>query len=360
MGQIIAIRKNDTNRAEGLFGNLMSEAENIMNQRALNKTWSTTDNLNEKTLEKEAEDAIKKACSKVTEFDAKEVRLIAGFKFPDIVAEEFFGVEVKSTKSNQWKSTGSSIVESTRIETVESIYMLFGKLGGQKPEFKCRPYKEVMYDIAVTHSPRYLIDMQLTSGQTIFDKMNCDYDVFRKEPRAIKIVKDYYKKQNKKGQMPWWMDDFNVEPIPLPINIRLWNTLSPNEKMDFKSQLLLLFPEIVDRDYSNAALWLASAKGIVNPSMRDSFTAGGTVNPESWASEENGVPRIWKTLFDCRKLVKKFSEDQTFMPFILEYNPELVCDMSVYEKWVSQIGSLLKPHCVKNKKYKIVDFLLIN
>jgi hypothetical protein len=52
-------------------------------------------------------------------------------------------------------------------EYVEDIYVLFAKMGGKYPEFLCRPYQEVMCDIAVTHSPRYLIDMKLEAGETI-------------------------------------------------------------------------------------------------------------------------------------------------------------------------------------------------
>lgn len=74
-------------------------------------------------------------CCEDTPFDPKQVVLVSGHTFPDIVAERYFGVEVKSTKHNHWTSTGSSIVESTRSEWVDNIYMLFGKLGGNPPEF---------------------------------------------------------------------------------------------------------------------------------------------------------------------------------------------------------------------------------
>ena len=46
--------------------------------------------------------------------------------------------------------------------------MLFGKLGGKTAEFKCRPYEDCLSDIAVTHSPRYLINMELTKEQDYF------------------------------------------------------------------------------------------------------------------------------------------------------------------------------------------------
>ena len=120
-------------------------------------------------------------------------------------------MEVKSTKADSWTSTGSSIVESTRIKEVESIYMLFGKLGGEHAEFRCRPYEQCLSNIAVTHSPRYLIDMNLED--TVFDKMKVEYNTFRllEETEKIAKVRDYYKKvyatkgKGKTYQMPWWM-----------------------------------------------------------------------------------------------------------------------------------------------------------
>ncbi len=33
------------------------------------------------------------------------IELISGQKFPDIIAKKYYGVEVKSTKQNHWKST---------------------------------------------------------------------------------------------------------------------------------------------------------------------------------------------------------------------------------------------------------------
>src|SRR5690606_30366820 len=52
-----------------------------------------------------------------------------GQKFPDIVANKYYGIEVKTTTKNHWKTTGNSVLESTRVDDVERIFMLFGKLG---------------------------------------------------------------------------------------------------------------------------------------------------------------------------------------------------------------------------------------
>ena len=91
------------------------------------------------------------------------IELVSGQKFPDIVSyvnrNKAFGLEVKTTSTNNWKSVGGSIFESTRVENVEHIYMFFGKLV-TPVEYICKSYQDCLYDVAITHSPRYLIDMK--------------------------------------------------------------------------------------------------------------------------------------------------------------------------------------------------------
>lgn len=161
----------------------MLKAKNLLNDDArinpsIYKSYSSTE-LEECSVKK-----IRLACID-SPFDANEVKLISGQRFPDIIAEKYYGIEVKMTKKDHWTSVGGSIVESTRDKYVEDIYVLFAKMGGLYPEFLCRPYQEVMSDITVTHSPRYLIDMKLDKGRTIFDKMNLSYDELRTDPCPI-------------------------------------------------------------------------------------------------------------------------------------------------------------------------------
>lgn len=55
------------------------------------------------------------------------IELIGGQKFPDIIAKKYYGVEVKTTKQNHWKTTGNSVLESTRVGDVKRIFLLFCK-----------------------------------------------------------------------------------------------------------------------------------------------------------------------------------------------------------------------------------------
>ena len=158
------------------FADLMKKTDDLLNYDATQRpTYYAHRGGN--PLEDDVHSALEE-CAKGTVFE-NTIEKISGQKFPDIVAARFYGVEVKSTKDNHWTSTGSSILETTRVADVERIYMTFGKLGGNPIEFLSKPYEKCLSGIAVTHMPRYLIDMRLKDGETIFDKIGIEYDVLR-------------------------------------------------------------------------------------------------------------------------------------------------------------------------------------
>ncbi|MGN0809760.1 MAG: hypothetical protein ACI4NQ_07325 [Christensenellales bacterium] len=220
------------------------------------------------------EDDVKAAldeCAKGTVFE-NTIEKVSGQKFPDIVAARFYGVEVKSTKANHWTSTGSSILESSRIADVERIFMTFGKLGGNPIEFMSRPYEECLSGIAVTHMPRYLIDMRLRKGETIFDKIGVSYDELRFMENPVAPVSEYYRSQLKEGESLWWAGNAADEAVSA--KIRIWNKVPSEERKTYTVYGCANFPEIFGGNYDRYTLWLAS-QGVVDPHIRDQFSAGG-------------------------------------------------------------------------------------
>lgn len=175
---IIAIRKRDISRANEAFSDFMSLTEKCLNDK-VKLDHSLYKDCGGTKMEAVALNVLHEV-SPQTPFRKEEIKLVSGAKFPDIQAEKYYGVEVKTTSTNTWKSIGSSIVESTRIEDVSMIYMLFGKLGGDYAEFRCKPYEECLDNISLTHQPRYQIDMELDKKkrENIFQKMKIDYDDF--------------------------------------------------------------------------------------------------------------------------------------------------------------------------------------
>lgn len=213
--------------------------------------------------------------AKRTPFEG-HIKLVSGHRFPDIIAMNYYGVEVKTSKQS-WKSTGNSVLETTRVEDVDRIYVMFAKL--KKPvEVRFKPYENCLCEVAVTHSPRYLIDMELSEEETIFFKMSMPYEHIRKLDNPIKPFMDYYRKKLKEGEELWWLEGTKGEGSVLPPTIRLWNNLDSFEQRKLIVKALALFPEILgktQKKFNRLSIWLVREHGIVHPNTRDSFTAGG-------------------------------------------------------------------------------------
>ncbi len=226
------------------------------------------------------------------------IELIGGQKFPDIVAKKYYGIEVKTTTQNHWKTTGNSVLEGTRVEDVERIFMLFAKLASPI-EFRCRPYEDCLSEVVVTHSPRYLIDMNLEKGKTIFDKINMPYDTLRKKENPIRPIVDYYKSKLKPGEDLWWIDQENSRASNLVIKV--WANLNAKEKQNVKNKAMVCFPELFSNSndkFSRLAIWLVTREGVVCHNLRDSFTAGGKGQMLVGKKSYKNIPRIFLNLFD--------------------------------------------------------------
>lgn len=275
------------------FRSLMQDTDILLNTEARTKEayYSTR---NGTQLEQDVFEALCRT-SKDTPFE-NTIQLVSGASFPDIVASKFYGVEVKSTNKNHWKSIGSSILESTRDQNVERIFLTFGKLG-TPVQFMSRPYEECLSGISVTHYPRYQIDMELKEGETIFDKMGIPYDELRKMDNPVAPVSRYYKSQLKDGESLWWAADSDVEENVVPATVRLWSSLSAEQKAYYTAKGYALFPEIFahsnSKKYQRYALWLATNCGIVNTNIRDQFSAGGKFDIVTIAGVFEKMPAVY-------------------------------------------------------------------
>ena len=285
------------------FKSLMNRVDILLNEEALRN-----DSLRRTRGGIELEPFVEAAASECaigTPFEGT-IKRISGASFPDIVAAKLYGIEVKSTQQNHWTSIGSSILESTRISGVKRIFLTFGKLS-DPIQFKSRPYEECLSGIAVTHYPRYQIDMNLNQGETIFDKMGIPYDDLRKMSNPVIPVADYYRSLLRPGESLWWTGS-QIETA-VPPTVRLWSALSAKEKNDMKARFYVFFPEcIISMDkskYSRLTLWLVTQRGIVYPSIRDAFSAGGQLRQMG----ENGdiflMPAVYNKI---SLLIKGFKE----------------------------------------------------
>ncbi len=314
--KLISVKPSDATQTDMEFAHFMRLTESWLNE-ASESDKQIFRKCNGTEMEHIALKALKDVAPQ-TSFCANNIKLVSGLHFPDIQAAGHFGVEVKSTKSDSWTSTGSSIVESTRIPDVSRIYMLFAKLGGNTPEFRCRPYEQCLSNIAVTHSPRYLIDMNLADNgeKSIFEKMEMDYDTFRllEEKEKINSVRKYYMHANHikgKYEMPWWMGDANTE-VSSSIMIRFFTDLTLQEKTDIRARMFILFPELLGTKqdkYKRAALWMCNRYSVICSNLRDTFSAGGKVEEIGGVKFKNKVPQVLNTLYQYRKPINKLLND---------------------------------------------------
>lgn len=250
--------------------------------------------------------------SKDTPFEGHVIQTGA-HAFPDIIARRYFGVEVKMTTGDKWVSTGNSILETTRVDDVERIYMFFGKFGGDI-DIRYRTYQDCLYDIGVTHSPRYKIDMGLADGHSIFAKMGIPYEVLRNEKNPINKIKDYYRQQLKDGEELWWIDAQTEEKTVSPI-IRPFRMLSREEQENYFVETMILFPEVFGRSqtkYERPAAYLITKYNSVSSSLRDTFTAGGQETLEVDGRQVT-VPKIFSHLLthakDIENKIEHISEE---------------------------------------------------
>ncbi len=333
----LAIRQPELIKTVEAFRELSERAKKNLNDKAINDR-NFCMNVTAFEVERITETAYKEVCFEP--FVPNDIKLVSGSVFPDIIAANNYGVEVKSSKTGGWKSTGSSIVESTRSEDVKRIYMLFANLSGERAQFDCKPYEQCLSGIAVTHSPRYLIDMNVE--ETIFDKINTPYDTFRslKEEEKINKVRKYYiEKARKEGkvEMPWWMGGTTE------VNISMYNDQNIQRKEMIKKQMFILFPELLYGNtadgYKKAALWLCNRFSLLCYNMRDTFSAGGqtkTINGKRLTKPYPGVVgRILNYRRDIEAMLKH--PTQQLYEDICEYWNFEYDKNELYTSWVNMV-----------------------
>ena len=294
------------------------------------------------------------------------IEYIGGHKFPDIVARinkhQAFGIEVKtlSARNDSWKVMGGSIMESTRIPDVSRIHVFCGK---QHPfEIRYRSFEECVEDVAVTHSPRYMLDMNVSKENTLFRKLGKTYDEIRQMKNPFDAFKSYMVDARKKRSSSnteenlWWFSpnadefsklDLDEEKFASSLvnsKVKFWNRLTSLEKQAIRIEMLVAAPSVVDGNYEYACQWLLQTKGVVCPSFRDNFSAGGrtTVNGVN-------VPQIigkineWKNdivaTFKKKELPQQSFEYWKYQ--VLSSEKFAKSELEVLKKIVNEIGKAL-------------------
>jgi len=198
--------------------------------------------------------------------------------FPDI-AINGFGVEVKSTKSDSWRATANSIMETMREESVRRVYVIFGKMGGL-PDVRWRRYEDSVYHVRISHAPRFCVEME-GSEEPLFKKLGVAYEEFAvKEPEEkMNYVGRDVRERMKPGDKIWWLEQ---QQESLPLEVKRYSALTPAEKIITRAEAAVLCPRVVSRGspnkYDNVAHFLITRRGILW--SRDMFSAGSVGDKE--------------------------------------------------------------------------------
>lgn len=206
--------------------------------------------------------------------------------FPDIAAGKF-GIEVKFTCNDTWRSVANSVLESNRVREVEKVYIIFGKMGGI-PEVKWGEYEKSVMHVRTSHVPRFEVEVFPVPHQSLFDQMQTSYDAFRVSPMAEKMqhIRQYARNRLRPGERLWWLEDTAEPEHSLPIQARLYTKLTLSEKTKLRAEAVLLSPSVVSSSrsknkYDDVVLYLLTYHGVLCHQARDLFSAGSVANPDN-------------------------------------------------------------------------------
>ena len=140
--------------------------------------------------------------------------------------------------------------------------------------------------------------------------------------------------------MPWWITSDNMDDAK-SFNIKLWNTLEIWEKRELQTKCMILFPEALNPSrnktkYNNTTLWLCSYNQVVNPNIRDLYSAGGKITHVNGKRLLNPVAQVYNIIIDYSNDIKALLRHPTLelMQLVKEFNPMLLSSDDMFDEWV--------------------------
>jgi hypothetical protein len=198
-------------------------------------------------------------------------------EFPDIPMGTF-GIEVKFTENDTWRSIANSVSEGTRNTGVTEVYVIFGKMGGT-PGVRWGRYEDVVMHVRTSHVPRFEIEMG--AKEPLFHKFGISYLDFQKLSMHEKMshIRTYARGRLKPGERLWWLEEDDKPSHTLPLEVRLYMHLSQDDKRKLRAEGALLSPLIVapsrsKNKYNDVVMYILTRHGILCPQARDLFSAG--------------------------------------------------------------------------------------
>ena len=200
--------------------------------------------------------------------------------FPDLLVNGF-GVEVKFTKRKTWHGTGNSILEGMRDEDTNQIYVVFCR--ADIPEIRWRTYENCIKGVRISHSPRYMIDME--TDASFFEDLGIPYSDFilLSTQEKMNYVREHVKARIGEHEKLWWIDEDDSHTLPM--EVRIYRLLPTAVKVQLRAEAALMCPQIFKSSrargkYDQAAAYLLTQHGVYAPQIRDLYSAGSVAGKE--------------------------------------------------------------------------------
>lgn len=267
--------------------------------------------------------------------------------FPDVVIDfgsnGRYGIEVKSSSSagsKGWKINGNSVLGSTKRAVIDT-YIIFGKTALNHQEFRYKRYVEAVSNVGVTHSPRYMIDMDIAPSETFFARSGLSYQQISESGNPIGQITDYFKSQ---GLRAWWLAE------SAPAAIRMFSELPARERAEMIGYCFAHFPEVFSssaKKYQRSALWLTMKQSVVSTSLRDNFSASGRDDVVLKNITYQNAPKIYKTLHEHRFVVRNALSEAGVEDLMDDWN--ITAKKPRSERDVLELWTLLSAHKADRK-----------
>lgn len=228
-------------------------------------------------------------------------------EFPDIIFNEIFGIEVKYTENDTWRSIANSIFEGRRNLSVKEIYVVFGKAGGI-PEVRWAKYEGCIRHVRTSHVPRF--EIEIGTDKPLFKQIGITYEEFRILPQHEKMIhiRQYAKRRLRPGERLWWIEDTTEkeEQHSIPLEVKLYTQLEQCEKRKLRAEAAFLCPQIVQGSrtrgkYDDATMYILTYYGVLCNQARDLFTAGSVAMR---TNDNRGGNYLKRALDDLEKEIK--------------------------------------------------------
>ena len=145
---------------------------------------------------------------------------------------------------------------------------------GGAPQVRWARYEDCVMHVRTSHVPRF--ELEIGTEESLFSKFEISYFEFRRLDihQKMEHIRSYARSRLKKGERLWWLEDNPESEHSLPIQARLYTSLSQEEKRKLRAEAALLCPSVlggsrVSSKYDDVVLYALTYRGILCHQARD-------------------------------------------------------------------------------------------